>query len=92
MKSTGGGADNNPSPIQTETTMTTIDQQDTDAVSPFWKDLSGALERNLTRDQMAKFLDDYRGHWPHIEADIEVNQNLKSTLQRALNMVGRELP
>ena len=50
----------------------------------FWNDLSHMLRENLTGTQTAEILDDYRGLWPHIEADIKDNSDHRELLMQAL--------
>ena len=63
----------------------------------FWNDLDDAIaatngmETKSAKAMMSEFLDDHRGVWPHTEADIAVDQDHKTILERALNIVGREL-
>lgn len=50
----------------------------------FWPALADAIEKPATPSAMAELLDDYRGVWPHVEADVAQNPADRDLLARAL--------
>jgi hypothetical protein len=58
----------------------------------FWNDLDDAIaatngmEPEAAKLMVAQFLDDHRGLWPHIEADITENAEHREIVKRGLTL------
>ena len=60
----------------------------TDEVQFFWSNLEAiidyAKQDNGPNTKVAEFLDDHRGLWPHIKADIDANPTKEQMLASAI--------